>query len=626
MKLNLSWRQKFLILITLTPIGLALIAWAIIYGLQTVSSAYQSIYEVSRYENGASNLATKWNAVEKQLSNLSQNNQTEILARLAELSADAAALENQATRLADPDTLSFATAIREHTERYASLRQVWLQQMNELGLSETEGLRHELAESLAPLRNMRITLIEQVIADIVSTSNAYIDSRTPALADGARQALQSLEEMVEQNNWHDNIIGSTTLGYSEIYARVDDLVQRLAATESSVAQAGDNLQQQVVLQSESLQSGLIARTLESAESAAATATRVSIGSILVFAPLLVLVLFLTSRTLVSQLNRVVELLSRVSGGDLSQKLELGHNPNDEFNLLGRATNQMIDDIGTLMRDSIAGTRDLIEVHGELDNTIVRLAQNGEVVESQTILAAAASQQIAVTLNDVAERTSQVGVATHAANDSAQTGAQIVENSVTSMRRLSTVIQDTHGHVKLLNDVSSKVTGIISVINGLADQTNLLALNAAIEAARAGDAGRGFSVVADEVRTLAQQTVAATTNIAAIIDELNAQTMSMDALATNGLAIAQEGEQHASEIADTMTTVTESIQSLNAEMDQVVVAVEEISVTTEDIAQKMEEIRGQSAESQAIGDELSRQNQRLSEQANVIATSTRRFNV
>jgi methyl-accepting chemotaxis protein len=613
-----------LIVVTLT--GLTIIAGAIFWGLEAVSSSYESVYQISRYETSASKLVTKWNTVEKQLSTLAGSDQDELLAKLDELTSDAKALQRQANQLNDPGTIRFAESIHTETERYVALRREGLRQIMVLGLSGNAGIRQELAVVMAQLQEESFGLIEDAILEIERTSYNYMNTRDPALAEASSQAVKVLEDFVKEYEWEDIVIGEKTRQYRAAFDQADAVLKQIAITSSNAEQAGDNLQQQVMAQSEALQSGLIASTLLNAENAKVSAKMVSIGSILLFAPLLVLVLFLTSRALVSQLNRVVELLSRVSEGDLTKKLSLGDNSNDEFNILGRATNQMIDKIGSLMRESIAGTRDLIEVHSELEKTMVRLTQNNEIVESQTILAATASQQISVTLNDVAERASQVGVATQAANESAQSGARVVEDSATSMRLLSGVIQDTHGHVKLLNQASAKVTGIIGVINSLADQTNLLALNAAIEAARAGDAGRGFSVVADEVRTLAQKTVAATTNIVGIINELNLQTTSMDTLATNGLKIAKEGEHHASQIAGAMGGVAQSIVTLNSEMDQVVVAVEEISVTTDDIAQKMEEIRGQSVETQAIGAELGRQNQRLSKQANVIAESTRRFTV
>ncbi|MEH6355374.1 MAG: methyl-accepting chemotaxis protein [Marinobacter sp.] len=626
MKFNLSWHQKFRMLIVVTLAGLTIIAGAIFWGLEAVSSSYESVYQISRYETSASKLVTKWNTVEKQLSTLSEGDQNELLAKLDELTSDAKVLQRQATQLNDPGSIRFAESIHAEAERYVTLRREWLRQVMSLGLAGNAGIRQELAVVLAQLQQESFSLIEEAILEIERTSYNYINTRDPALAEAPSRAIKVLEDFVKEYEWEDIVLGEKTREYRAAFGRADAVLQQISTSSNSAEKAGDNLQQQVIAQSESLQSGLIASTLLNAENAKASAKMVSIGSILLFAPLLVLVLFLTSRALVSQLNRVVELLSRVSEGDLSKKLPLGNNPNDEFNTLGRATNQMIDKIGVLMKESIAGTRDLIEVHHEFEKTMIRLTQNNEIVESQTILAATASQQISVTLNDVAERTSQVGVATQAANESAQSGARVIEDSVTSVRLLSGVIQDTHGHVKLLIQASAKVTGIIGVINSLADQTNLLALNAAIEAARAGDAGRGFSVVADEVRTLAQKTVAATTNIVGIIDELNTQTTSMDTLANNGLKIAKEGEHHASQIAGAMGGVAQSIVTLNSEMDQVVVAVEEISVTTDDIAQKMEEIRGQSVETHSIGAELGRQNQRLAEYANVIAESTRRFNV
>lgn len=626
MKFNLSWRQKFLALIVVTPIGLAFIGGAVFWGLESVSSSYQSIHQITRYESAGGSLLTEWSAVEKDLGELNPDNRDEVAASLDALLADANQLKAQAAALDDPEVSNYANQIQVETERYVDFRRQWLTQMDTLGLTENDGIRQELRAAMAKLEELSLSLFEQNLKEISSTSRAYIGDLNPELAEPANKAVAGLEALVEEYDWHDNVIGENARSYRETFNRANTAVQELIATGLQATLAGHTLQELIVDQSETLESGLIADAIRQAESAETSAKIVSIGAIALFGPLLVLTLFLTSRTLVSRLNGVVTVLTRVSGGDLTQKLALGSNPRDEFNVLGTATNQMVDNIGKLMRESIAGTENLLEVHGELDKTMGRLAQNSEKVESQTIQAATATQQISVTLNDVAQRTSQVGVSTQTANDSAQSGSRVVEDSVNSMRRLSTMIQDTHNHVKQLTQAAGNVTGIIDVINGLADQTNLLALNAAIEAARAGEAGRGFSVVADEVRTLAQKTVAATTNIVSIIDDLNKQTTSMDRLAAEGLTIAKEGEASASQIADAMGSVTTSIETLNSEMDQVVVAVEEISVTTEEIAQKMEEIRGQSGETQSIGQELGRQNERLSQQAGVIAESTRRFRV
>lgn len=624
MRLNISWRQRFLALIIFTPIGLAAIAGAAFWGLERVSSSYESMYEAARYENSSANLINAWNDLDKSLNEVAGDDLDGITQRFAAVERDIVNLTGQAQALNDPEIVQRAELIRSQVAKSLELRREWLEGVRAIGLSPSEGLRLEVQNALQGLRELSLSLFDKPIEDIGVSLSTYTATRNPDSAESARAAVVAMEEIVKEYDWEENIVGESTANYRAAFDRLDEAMVNIIQLSGQAEAEGETLQSLVAEQSEMLQQGIIARTTRDAEVAETSAKYGIVGAIAVVAPLLMLVLLYTSRALVQQLNRMVELLSRVAGGDLSGKLELNSNPNDEFTILGRAANKMIDDISEVMRQSTTGTENLMGIRSELEKTMSRLAQNSERVEAQTIQAATGSQQMSVTLSDVARRTSQVGASTQSANDSAQTGAQVVQNSVRAMQDLSALIQDTHGHVQMLSQSSTRVAGIIDVINSLADQTNLLALNAAIEAARAGEAGRGFSVVADEVRTLAQKTVEATTNIASIIGELNGQTKTMESLMQNGLHLAKGSEKSAAEIAAAMNGVTVSIDSLTLEMDQVVVAVEEISVTTEDIAQKMEEIRSQSGETQAIGTELGQQNERLSAQAAALADVSRRF--
>ena len=284
MKFNLSWRQKFRMLIVVTLTGLTIIAGAIFWGLEAVSSSYESVYQISRYETSASKLITKWNVVEKQLNTLSGNDQSDLLAKLDELTADAEALQRQANQLNDPDNIRFAESIRMETERYVTERKEWLQQMKVLGLSDTDGIRQELAAVMVELESMSLSLIEEAISNIAKTSNNYINIRDPALAEGANSAIGALEDIVEEYDWQNVVIGESTSQYRAVFERADEVLQQIATTASNAEQAGNSLQRQVTEQSEALQSGLIARTLLDAENAKASAKMVSIGSILLFAP------------------------------------------------------------------------------------------------------------------------------------------------------------------------------------------------------------------------------------------------------------------------------------------------------------------------------------------------------
>ena len=291
--------------------------------------------------------------------------------------------------------------------------------------------------------------------------------------------------------------GKTVQAFNQAFTDTQKTIEQLAATNEQLSQLGEQLQARVKAQTDDLHNGLLLQRAQDARQARVSSLWLMGLSFAGVAALLSLTLLQASRMLVRRLENVTRLLSQVASGDLTCTLPVGTNSRDEFNQLADAANSMIRDIGRIVAQVVQANGELNRLHAHLDDSMRQLGDNSSQVEMQTEQAAAASQQISATLNDMAQRTADVGNATHSAYDAARNGGNVINASVASMNQLAQLIQNTHAQVSALTQSSGKVTSIIGVINGLADQTNLLALNAAIEAARAGEAGRGFSVVADE---------------------------------------------------------------------------------------------------------------------------------
>ena len=621
----LSWKQKFLLLIVATLIGLAIATLASLSGLGRVSDAYEAQSEARAYESASLTLLNDWLGLERMSESLEPNQVETYQERLASLATQSSALNESAQTLPGDAVKTTAQQIHKQVAEYTRLRTQWLALNEQLGLTPSDGLRATMSSAIDErLRQISISIFNDDINTIASTYRDYLATFDATYAEATREALERMQTTVKEMDWQEIDIGQAVQAFDDAFSDAETLIADLSAIENQLAGAGARIRDLISEQNTLLRREIIVAMSEQADSARTASTWLIVATAAAVVIILVLTLTTASSTLVRRLNETVNLLTRVAGGDLSQRLEPGRNPNDEFNRLGLAANKMLDDVSDVIGQVVEGNRTLSVLQTELDALIDQMGTNGEQVEDETEQTATAVQEISHTAVDIAQYTQSVNDAVQSANGAAHSGAEVVRRSARTMTELAERIQKTHDQVSQLSKTGEKVNSIVGVINGLAEQTNLLALNAAIEAARAGEAGRGFSVVADEVRSLAEKTVSATNGIADIVESLNRETQAISGLMKEGLTSAGEGEESSKEAAHSIEQITSSIQQLAGDMNQVVSSVEGISTTTEEIAQKVEQIHGHTRETADIRQKLNAHIERLSSQVTALTQASQGF--
>ncbi len=297
---------------------------------------------------------------------------------------------------------------------------------------------------------------------------------------------------------------------------------------------------------------------------------IALGSAVIFL-VFVLVVFFVVRRFMRPLHEVVESVRLACQGEIGQKVEV--TTHDEIGTLATSYNQMLDLIVYLIRQTQESSRRLSQSSNEILSATEQQASGSAEQAASISETTATMEELASTYRQIAENADQVVTMAEASLGSAESGQQAVSNTLTAMEQIKSRTQASANKILALGERSQQIGQVLAIINSIADQTKILALNAAIEAARAGEAGKGFSVVAIEIRKLAESVVESTGEIGSIMTEIQSSA--------NDLVISTEQElkqvQSGVELAH---TTGESLDRILDLVEQTTVAAKEISAATQ----------------------------------------------
>lgn len=323
---------------------------------------------------------------------------------------------------------------------------------------------------------------------------------------------------------------------------------------------------------------------ESAGSAALTGVLVMLlASVLVA----LLSLWLVNRNIIEPTRSLIEHIARLSQGQFANRVDASRA--DELGRLAVAANTLRDFLAETFNDLQQSAANLDSASGELNTISTLMAQGAGEQFSRTDQVATAMHEMSATAQEVARHAGDATHAADAADHAAQQGEAVMQSTIHSITAIRSEITSTAEVVRRLEGDSERIGKVLDVIRGIAEQTNLLALNAAIEAARAGEAGRGFAVVADEVRTLAQRTAESTAEIHQIIDSVQTGALNAVRAIESGQQRSEQGVEQVTEAGRMLQNITEAVEAIRDMNRQIATAAEEQTAVAEDISRNLTEI-------------------------------------
>ena len=403
---------------------------------------------------------------------------------------------------------------------------------------------------------------------------------------------------------HDQWLSEDINGYMELRRQVsagtqpfDAVIERISAGGAKVKM---DAMRRILSESQAEERVLLEQRTASMNAAKSLSLWLLWIGGLIAAVLAISVAFLLSHSIAGRLRQVVEVARNVAQGRLDSNIERAGR--DEIGVLLDAFATMQERLREMIGQIRAGAVQLVEAAQNISSASTQLSVSTQEQSQAASSMAATVEELTVSINHVADNANEAhGLSSDSGRQSAEGGA-VIQETLASMQRIADTVQGAAVQIAELGQHSDQISSIVNVIKEIADQTNLLALNAAIEAARAGEQGRGFAVVADEVRLLAQRTANSTQEITEMIKKIQLGTRSAVSNMEVGVQQVSSGVEQASQAGDAIVAIRQASASVVGVVDQISLALREQTVASQDVARNVERIAQMSMEnSEAVAD-------------------------
>jgi len=333
---------------------------------------------------------------------------------------------------------------------------------------------------------------------------------------------------------------------------------------------------------------------------------------------------LIRRSIASPIKTITHLTSRLAEGDLMMDSRLSRETKDEFNDVKKALVSLVNQWQAIVAEMKSAAGNISQAAEELNTGAQQMSKGSDEQAHRSSQVATASEEMSQTILDIAKNVNNIAQSASNTVTMANEGDKIVTKSVSKVKDIARIVEESASFVKSLGERSKQIGDIVSVINDIADQTNLLALNAAIEAARAGEQGRGFAVVADEVKKLAERTAHSTSEIDEMIrsvqDEVSKAVHAMND-ATSNVAL---GVDLVTQAGSALQAIVNSTDGLQIMVQQIASATDEMSATSEEISRDIEQIASASGEASRSVGQVAQASTKLAELSVKMEKTSARF--